>query len=113
MADAPATWGDGWRATVTGAAGVVRRGHGLRFTNLPAPAQPSLLPDDRQHIIAVRCPAGHVSQYDLRRVCSESIGVVRGAPAPAGDDLDELLLPCKKGGCPNKTVVRVDCGEYL
>ena len=37
MADAPATWGDGWRATVTGAAGVVRRGHGLRFTNLPAP----------------------------------------------------------------------------
>lgn len=76
-----------------------------------APAPSSLLPDDRQHMLGVRCPNGHITYFDKRRICTEQSYVVRGVrDAEAGRDLDELALPC--GQCDALVKVRVDCGGY-
>lgn len=79
---------------------------------LPTPptSPPSLLPDDRQHMLGVRCPNGHVTYFDKRRICTEKSYIVRGVRDEVGRDLDELALPC--GQCDAVVKVRVDCGGY-
>lgn len=76
---------------------------------LPTPptSPPSLLPDDRQHMLGVRCPNGHVTYFDKRRICTEKSYIVRDE---TGHELDKLALPC--GQCDAVVKVRVDCGGY-
>jgi hypothetical protein len=83
------------------------------LTNLPVAPSPeaSLLPDDRQHMLGVRCPNGHVTYFDKRRICTEQTGFVRSLVRDeAGRELDELALPC--GQCDAVVKVRLDCGGY-
>lgn len=83
------------------------------LADLPAPpsSPPSLLPDDRQHMLRVRCPNGHITYFDKRRICTESSYFVRSVrDDEAGHELDELALPC--GQCDAVVKVRVDCGGY-
>ncbi len=72
---------------------------------------PSLLPDDRQHMLGVRCPNGHVTYFDKRRICTEETIFVRNpARDEAGRELDELALPCSQ--CDAVIKVWVDCRGY-
>ncbi|MBP1466197.1 toll/interleukin-1 receptor domain-containing protein [Candidatus Chloroploca sp. M-50] len=75
----------------------------------PAPEAP---PAASRHTFGVRCPKGHVSWYDKREVCPASGTIPRSTVRKAGQDLDELLLPCRTAGCTETVVVRVDCEGY-
>lgn len=82
------------------------------LADLPAPPSPrtSLLPDDRQHMLGVRCPNGHVTYFDKRRICTEHAYFVRSLRDEDGREVDELALPC--GQCGTRVKVRLDCGGY-
>lgn len=68
--------------------------------------------DDAGHIFSVRCPAGHVTYFDKRKVCPDSGTLVRRLVEQDDKELDELILKCGEDGCSREIVVRVDCEGY-
>jgi hypothetical protein len=62
-----------------------------------------------RHIFGVRCPKGHVTYFDKRRVCMNE-QLLRGSTQRAGVALAELDLTC--GECDAELKVRIDCGGY-
>ncbi|MBS1252942.1 MAG: hypothetical protein MAG451_01985 [Anaerolineales bacterium] len=68
--------------------------------------------DDAGHIFGMRCPDGHVTYFDKRKVCPDSGTLVRKIVKQAGKELDELILECGEAGCAHEIVVRVDCEGY-
>jgi len=70
-------------------------------------------PSDREtsrHIFGVRCPDGHVTYFDRRRVCPDSGTFVRNVVRRAGAELDEIALECRE--CGHEMFVTVDCEGY-
>jgi len=81
------------------------------LNDLPPQPTASLLPDDRQHMLGVRCPNGHVTYFDKRRICTDKTAFVRTLVRDeAGRELDRLALPCD--ACDEITTIRVDCRGY-
>jgi len=78
----------------------------------PKPIDRVFNPQDKQHMIPVRCPNGHVHHYDRRTICTETGGVVRGAEAVPRSNLDEVWLTCLEAGCCVEFVVQMDCAGY-
>ena len=83
---------------------------------IPPQRVPSLLPDDRQHMIGLTCPNGHITYFDRRRLCTEKShpvtldeATVTRVPRP-GIDLDEVTVTC--GKCDATFKVPMDCGAY-
>lgn len=74
--------------------------------NLDHGYDPTWLPDDRKHMIGVRCSAGHVTYFDKRILCAEYRSVTRGMT-------HEVYKPCGEKGCPHKVKVSVDCEGYV
>ena len=66
--------------------------------------------DESRHIIQVRCPNGHISDFDKRRICPPSGTVKRSAVTRGGKELDELYLKCTT--CGEEMIVPVDCEGY-
>jgi hypothetical protein len=65
-----------------------------------------LLKDESQHMVPVRCPAGHTHYIDRRVACSGSHDVV---VATRGDQND-IQVVCET--CGTKFVVTLDCRGY-
>jgi TIR domain-containing protein len=76
-------------------------------TRRVTPVPPS---DQSHHIFGVRCPHGHISYFDKRRVCSAFKEVPRDIRQSAGIELDELHLKCDQ--CGVEVVAREDCRGY-
>jgi len=66
--------------------------------------------DESRHIFPVRCPNGHVSDFDKRRVCRNDGTVKRLTVRRAGKELDEIYLKC--AACGEQMIVPVDCEDY-
>jgi predicted enzyme related to lactoylglutathione lyase len=79
-------------------------------------AQAAAAPDDAirggasRHVFGIRCPNGHVTYFDKRRVCPDCGTLVRRVVRRGGLALDELALECEECGC--EMVVTVDCEGY-
>ncbi len=71
---------------------------------------PFLRPDDARHIFGARCPKGHVTYFDKRRVCSAQGEVVREIEERTGTRLHKLVLNCRE--CGEEVTVHVDCEGY-
>jgi hypothetical protein len=79
---------------------------------IPPTRSPSLLPDDRQHMLGVKCPqCGHVTFFDKRHICTDQRYFVRALDRDAaGHELTRLALPCE--ACGEIITVDVECGGY-
>jgi len=66
--------------------------------------------DESRHIVGVKCPNGHITYFDKRRICPESGTFVRRVIRRGGVELDEIYLTCEH--CDAEVVVRVDCEGY-
>jgi hypothetical protein len=75
-------------------------------------APPATGPAGSRHIFGVRCPNGHITYFDKRRVCPASGDFVRNVVRRAGVDLDKIHLKCGQAGCDQEMVVPVDCEGY-
>lgn len=66
--------------------------------------------DESRHIVAARCPNGHLTHFDRRILCTDKSVVYRqgreDAP-PAGTD---MYVRC--GTCGEAMIITVDCAEY-
>jgi hypothetical protein len=74
----------------------------------PAAVPPGTTLDsnEQRYLITTRCPEGHNSQHDRRKLCAERRVLLRaGGASPA----DRILLHCPT--CGREMVVEVDCGE--
>jgi hypothetical protein len=67
---------------------------------------------ESRHMIGLRCPNHHISYYDKREICPASAQFKRNLVRRAGQDVDELSLPCRHPGCNQVVVVTVNCGGY-
>jgi hypothetical protein len=65
---------------------------------------------DSRHMIAARCPKGHISYFDKRRICPDQ-GTIKRVIATRGDTkLDDIYLKCAE--CGEEMIVPVDCEGY-
>ena len=71
---------------------------------------PPARPDESRHIFGARCPNGHITYFDRRRVCPDSGTFVRQIVHRGGTELDEIYLKCETCGC--EFSVPVDCEGY-
>jgi hypothetical protein len=78
--------------------------------NLEAGMAPTLLPDDRRHMVGVPCRNGHVTYFDKRELCTEQSGFVRTVVREQGEAFDEIYLPCRQ--CDDMVKTRIDCEAY-
>jgi TIR domain len=76
--------------------------------NAKKKAAPSFRSDESRYIIGVRCKNEHVTYFDTRRICNDTVNVIR--VLRAGVELDQRDLTC--GECGAEMSVRVDCQGY-
>ncbi len=69
-------------------------------------------PEAERFRIGVRCPKGHVTWYDKRRLCGDHTTFKRIVVRRADAELHEIEAPCDEPGCGETTKVRLDCEEY-
>jgi hypothetical protein len=65
-----------------------------------------------RHMFGARCPNGHVTYFDKRKVCPNNGILKRSVVRRGGTDLDEIYLKCGTPGCGAEMVVSVDCEGY-
>ncbi len=71
----------------------------------------SVRPEEMLHKFGAKCPNGHVTYFDKRRVCPPSrVKGYRNLVQRGGAEIDELALPC--GNCGVVMIVPVDCEGY-
>ena len=80
-------------------------------------AQDVLAEDDARHstanpdyVFGARCPKGHVSYYDKRKVCPKSGTIIRRMLLRDDRQVEEIYLRCKT--CGEDFFVEVDCKGY-
>ncbi len=65
---------------------------------------------DSRHVFGARCPNGHVTYFDKRRVCPASSTLMRHVVRRAEAELDEIYLKCAE--CDAEMVAPVNCEGY-
>jgi len=63
-----------------------------------------------RHVFGARCPNGHVTYFDKRRVCPASSTIMRHVVRRAEAELDEIYLKCAE--CDAEMVAPVNCEGY-
>jgi hypothetical protein len=80
--------------------------------NLAQGYDPAWLPADRQHMIGVTCPDGHVSYFDRRILCDQSRPFKRTMER-AGERVEETVyMVCSADGCSHEVKILLDCKAY-
>jgi hypothetical protein len=69
---------------------------------------PAAFADDSQHMVRIKCNAGHEHYFDKRRLCADDGKLFR----ERGDGIDLIFVPCQEPGCTNSTQVKIDCAAY-
>lgn len=65
-----------------------------------------------RHMFGAKCPNGHVTYFDKRKVCPNNGILKRSVVRRGGTDLDEIYLKCGTSSCGAEMVVPVDCEGY-
>jgi hypothetical protein len=68
--------------------------------------QPMTPPSNSSDTLAIKCPNGHISYFDRRKICTEYRNVYRSPR------FDQLLLTCQAARCGEEMIVDVDCSAY-
>lgn len=74
--------------------------------------QPPAGPNELRYRIGVRCPKGHVSWFDARRLCHDHSTFAREVLRRAGAEVSEIQVTCGEGGCGETVKVRLNCEDY-
>ena len=72
----------------------------------------TLREDDRQHMIRVTCPDGHVSYFDKRKLCSGESVIWRIFERKDNQAVEMFYVACKTPGCTHQMKIQLECGEY-